>query len=267
MAFLGQFADDLQHLADEFGVERRGRLIEQHELRLHGEDAGDGDPLLLAARQALGIFGKLVTKPHLLEQTPAAVVRFLGALAEDLARRDRDILQRRQMREEIEALEDEADLAALLGELAVAQVHGSAIDQLLADQHAIDIDPSGAWFFQVVDAAQQRRLAGTARSQDRDFLAAGDVEVDAAQNLELAEALVQVDNAEEGLLTCRSRPFHTHHLEAPWRARHLEAASSCGIRSNDRRSVPCRWRPCRPRSSGSSRAGRTRICRTSRIWP
>ena len=44
------------------------------------------------------------------------------------------------MRKQIEALEDEADLLALLGELAVAQVHGFAIDLLLADQRAVDID-------------------------------------------------------------------------------------------------------------------------------
>ena len=34
------------------------------------------------------------------------------------------------------------------------------------------------------------------------------VEIDAGQNLELAKVLVQVDNAEKGSLTCRSRPFH-----------------------------------------------------------
>src|SRR5262245_56184077 len=45
-AFLGQLADDAQYLADQFGVKRRGRLVEQHDLRLHGQGAGDGRPLL-----------------------------------------------------------------------------------------------------------------------------------------------------------------------------------------------------------------------------
>src|SRR4051812_13848617 len=152
------------------------------------------------------------------------------------------------MGEEIEALKHEADLAALLGELAVAQMHGFAIDQLLADQRAVDIDLSRTRFFQVVDASQQGRLARTARSEDRDFLAAKDSEIDAAQNLELPEALAQVDNAEEGLLTCRSRPFHAHVSGASVSSPPVKAASSCGIRSNGRRSVPCSRRPCRPRS-------------------
>ena len=42
---------DVEHLVDHLGVERRGGLVEQHDLGLHGERAGDGHPLLLAARE------------------------------------------------------------------------------------------------------------------------------------------------------------------------------------------------------------------------
>ena len=45
----GEVAHDGEHLADEFGIERRGRLVEEHQLRPHGEGAGDRDALLLAA--------------------------------------------------------------------------------------------------------------------------------------------------------------------------------------------------------------------------
>src|SRR5215469_12111078 len=48
-ALLRELADHAQHLADELGIERRGRLVEQHELRLHRQHASDRDPLLLAA--------------------------------------------------------------------------------------------------------------------------------------------------------------------------------------------------------------------------
>ena len=61
-AFVGERLHHAQHLADGLGVERRGRLVEQHELRLHGERAGDRDALLLAARELRrvlrGIFGE-----------------------------------------------------------------------------------------------------------------------------------------------------------------------------------------------------------------
>ena len=44
-------AHDGEHLADELGVERRGRLVEQHHLRVEAERARDRDALLLAARE------------------------------------------------------------------------------------------------------------------------------------------------------------------------------------------------------------------------
>ena len=47
----GQLAHDLEHLVDHLGVERRGRLVEQHDLRLHGQRAGDRHALLLTAGQ------------------------------------------------------------------------------------------------------------------------------------------------------------------------------------------------------------------------
>ena len=47
----GEAAHHVEHLADQLGVERRGRLVEQHQLRLHRQRAGDRDALLLAARE------------------------------------------------------------------------------------------------------------------------------------------------------------------------------------------------------------------------
>ena len=50
-AFMGKFDHDIEHLIDHFRIERGGRLVEQHDLRLHGERSGDGHALLLAAGQ------------------------------------------------------------------------------------------------------------------------------------------------------------------------------------------------------------------------
>ena len=46
-----RLAHDLEHRADQLGIERAGRLVEQHHPRLERDRARDGDPLLLAARQ------------------------------------------------------------------------------------------------------------------------------------------------------------------------------------------------------------------------
>ncbi len=39
----------IEHFFDHFGVERRGRFIEHHELRAHAQRPGDGNALLLTA--------------------------------------------------------------------------------------------------------------------------------------------------------------------------------------------------------------------------
>ena len=44
-----KIAHNAQNVADQLGVERAGRLVKQHDVRIHGKRAGDGDALLLAA--------------------------------------------------------------------------------------------------------------------------------------------------------------------------------------------------------------------------
>ena len=59
----GELAHDGEHLADHFRVERGGRFVEQHELRMHGQRAGDRHPLLLAAGQLRRIASALSPRP------------------------------------------------------------------------------------------------------------------------------------------------------------------------------------------------------------
>src|SRR5215471_17330765 len=48
-AALGKFHHNIKHLADHLGIQRRSRLIEQHNLRIHTERTGNGDALLLTS--------------------------------------------------------------------------------------------------------------------------------------------------------------------------------------------------------------------------
>jgi YgiT-type zinc finger domain-containing protein len=59
-AFFGQLDHHVEHFLDHFGVERRGRLVEQHDLRLHAQRPGDRHALLLAAGQLPGILVRLL---------------------------------------------------------------------------------------------------------------------------------------------------------------------------------------------------------------
>ena len=64
----GQASHHGEHLADQLRIERRGRLVEEHHLGVHGKSTGDRDALLLPAgelnRVLVGLFGK----PHQLEE-------------------------------------------------------------------------------------------------------------------------------------------------------------------------------------------------------
>ena len=53
--FFGQRLHHAQHFADHFWVECRGRLVEQHDARLHGQRWGNRLALLLAARELVGV--------------------------------------------------------------------------------------------------------------------------------------------------------------------------------------------------------------------
>src|SRR5215212_1957174 len=59
---------DVEHLVDHLRVERRGRLVEEHQLGLHRQRAGDGGALLLTAGQLRGQLVRLVGDPDPLQQ-------------------------------------------------------------------------------------------------------------------------------------------------------------------------------------------------------
>ena len=85
------------------------------------------------------------------------------------------------MRIEVEGLEHHAD--ALAGVVDV----GPRVEHVDAVHH----HRAGGRLLQSVEAAQQGRLARARRADDEDELALGDREVDALQDMERAEMLVE----------------------------------------------------------------------------
>ena len=97
---------------DELRVERARDLVEQHQLGVHRERAGDRDALLLAAREPVRVLLRLLREADPAQQRHRAILRRVARQAERLARRERDVLEHRHVREQVERLEDDADLAA-----------------------------------------------------------------------------------------------------------------------------------------------------------
>ena len=66
-AFVGQGFDNLQHFIHFFRIQRRGGLIEQHDLRTHHQGAGDRHPLLLSAGELVRILPGVLQHAHFVQ--------------------------------------------------------------------------------------------------------------------------------------------------------------------------------------------------------
>ena len=160
-ALLGEVGHDLEHLVDHLRIQRGGRLVEKHDLRLHGQGAGDGHALLLAAGEIGGILVRLVGNAHALEQDARDLLRLGGRQPLHLGRRQRDVLQHRHVREEVEGLEDHAHLGAEPREVHVGRGDALAVHQDLALLDGLE----------PIDAADEGALAGAGRPAHHDDLA------------------------------------------------------------------------------------------------
>src|SRR6185437_3403133 len=97
------------------------------------------------------------------------------------------------------ALEDHPDLGPLPRDIALAVLDELAAALPVADQVAVDLDPAGVDLLEVIDAADECRLAGAGRPDDADGLAIRHLERDALQHVEPAETLVDVLGVHHGV--------------------------------------------------------------------
>ena len=112
-------AEELEDLAAGLRVEVAGRLVGEDDGRLRDQRARDRDALLLAAGELGGPVLPPVLQPDRLDQLLEP--RSVGLLAGDRQRED-DVLLGGEHRQQVEELEDEADvLAPELRQVAVAE--------------------------------------------------------------------------------------------------------------------------------------------------
>ena len=196
-AVVGQLAHHGQHLVGELGIERRGRLVEQHHLRLHRQRARDRDALLLAAGQSRRILAGLFRKVHAaqaflaqrawpaLRDSPRTRYGASMTLPSTVMCGHRlNCWNTMPRSRRIRLISDERPRLALAARIAA-----------IAQRLAVDEDVAGRRRLEVVDAAQERALARAAGADHADDVAAVNVERHALQHFERAETLVQVDDA------------------------------------------------------------------------
>ena len=195
---------ELEHDRAGGAVEVAGRLVGEQQRRLGREGARQRDALLLAARELRRVVVSALAEADARRAVARAAVERLGAAGE--LERQEDVLERGQVGEQLERLEDEADAAAAQERQLVL---GERLDRRAVDPHlalARPVEPGGE--------AEQRRLAASRRPEHGDELAARDREVDASR-------MVSTRSPDRSrLVSCRSSRRGT----SSFIAAHLDAA-------------------------------------------
>ncbi len=179
----------LHDLARSGGVEVAGRLVGKDHHRIADDRAGDGDALLLAARQLRRVVMLAPLKSDLGQRLRRAG-RTLGRGMALVDQRQFDVLERGRAGEQVEALEDEAEIVAAQERPLVAAE--------ARDIDAVEAVGAGGRPVEAADDVHRGRLAGARRPHDGDELALADRQVDAVEraHLGLSAAVVAADAAQ-----------------------------------------------------------------------
>src|SRR3954469_2763320 len=171
-----ELVEELHDLLGSGRVEVAGGLVGEQDGRLVDQGAGDGHALALAARQLVGLVGHARAEAHLL-QGPARPLLPLGAREAGVDQRQLDVVQGVGAGEQVEGLEDEADLlVADPGQLGVVE---------LLDGGAVEDVAPGRGGVETADEVHQRRLAAARGAHDGHVLPPLDRQIDAVQGVDL----------------------------------------------------------------------------------
>ena len=177
---VGEFRHHVQHFVDEFGIQRGGRLVKEHDLWIHGEGARNGNALLLPARKLGGICVYFVPESHPFELPACLLPRGLGIHPTNLREAEGHISQSSQVREQVERLEDHPNLLA---------------DPLRPDfgrcnPDAFEVNVPLVGKDEEVQTPQEGRLAGARGSDDTRDLPLCHFHADSAKYVQFAEPFV-----------------------------------------------------------------------------
>src|SRR3982074_1618666 len=165
-ALLVEIAQQLHDLETGFAVEVPCRFIGQQDGRARHQRAGDGNALLLAARELVGQVAGAFQQTDRFERGHRAL--FALQVVARVDQRHLDVVNRARARNQVVGLEHEADLSIPNpGELVVGQCRPVV---------AIEDVASRRWLVEAADQVHQGALARTRGPHDGDELALWNVE-------------------------------------------------------------------------------------------
>ena len=139
--------------------------------------ARDRDTLLLAAAHLTRVGIRAIRQTHTPEHVEGDGAPAQQLRAGRVQERDLDVFAGRACSEDVELLEDEAE---------VFSAHASAAPFAKPRRiHAVELVAAGRGDIEQADDVEHRRLTRARSTHDRHMLARGDVQVDAAQNVQV----------------------------------------------------------------------------------
>src|SRR6266852_7957654 len=188
----GPTLDDPPHIvlddALALVIESARRLVEDQNSRIHDEGAGDGDPLLLPAREAAASLADdgVITFGQFQDEVVRAGERGGGDDTLHRHRRigERNIVAHRGVEQHV-FLQHDSDLPAQPGNIRYGEID------------AIDRDPPALRHIETLDKLGERALARTRRTDDAHHLARRYVEADVVPHLGAVDAVPEGDMLED----------------------------------------------------------------------
>ena len=144
-------------------VQVAGGLVGQQQRGLGDQGAGDGDPLLLTARELVGLVVAAVAQAHALERLPGRGGGIEPAARAVVEQGQLDVLLGAGAGQQIESLEDEADVS-------VADV-GQPVAAEAVDALAVQFVGARGRPVQAAEDVHERRLSRSRSAHDGDHLA------------------------------------------------------------------------------------------------
>ena len=169
-----QTGDGVDDLPASLGIQHGGGLVQGQDLGLHGQDPGDGHPLLLAAGEQMRRVHAEIIHAHLLESGVHPLADLLRGDAQILRREGHVVLHHVGDDLVVRILENHAHGAADVQELV-----------LIGGVHVPDPDLAGGGQEDGVHVLEQGGFSGAVVAQDGHKASLGDLQIHAAEDLPL----------------------------------------------------------------------------------
>lgn len=196
--------DQIGHLLAGFGVEITGRFVGDQKFWRRRQRPRNGDALLLAARQLSGIMGQPFTEADGDQLLPGDLegVADIGKL-----KRHGDVFQRRHVGDEMEGLEDDADIAA-------TEFRHPVFAQAV-QWRAVDDDLAAVETLQPGQNHQKRGFSGSGRADDANGFTRINQQIHILENMNgrsgLAEGQIRIFQFDHGF--CQGKLSYMYNMK------------------------------------------------------